>query len=117
MDYGGRGITVCRQWENFSDFLADMGERPSPDHQLERIDNDKGYKPGNCKWATCSEQSNNRRSNRFITFAGKRLTLAQWSYQLGGSRHLIKDRLTRGWPLKKALTTPLDKTKRHGGGA
>ena len=61
--YGARGITVCEQWRTFLGFLADMGERPAGT-TLERIDNGRGYEPGNCKWATKADQSRNRSSVR-----------------------------------------------------
>lgn len=60
-DYGGRGITVCKRWATFANFLIDMGLRPTPFHSIDRIDNDKGYGPDNCKWSTRLEQSLNKR--------------------------------------------------------
>ena len=82
--YGGRGITVCDRWlESFESFYADMGERPSPKHSIDRIDVDGPYSPENCRWATLEEQANNKRNTVWIEFQGERLSAAQWRKRLG----------------------------------
>ncbi len=116
--YGGRGIEVCERWAtDFLNFLADMGRRPSPDHSIDRIDNDGNYEPGNCRWATRSEQARNRRSSRFIEFNGKSMTLAAWADESGVNMRALHLRLKNGWPLERALTEPLRALVRKDGGA
>ena len=101
--YGKRGITMCRRWEEFSNFLEDMGERPEG-KTIERIDNNKGYELSNCKWATPQEQANNRRSNRLFTVGGEIKTLTQWIryYKLKDST--VRQRVySYGWDIERAL--------------
>lgn len=86
--YGARGIRVCDRWQGpggFDRFLADMGLPPSADHSIERKDNDGNYEPGNCRWATDTEQARNRRSSRWVEYQGKRWVLAALAESLGVS--------------------------------
>jgi hypothetical protein len=81
--YAGRGITICDEWVNdFERFAADMGPRPVG-CTLERLDNSKGYEPGNCAWRTRKEQQNNTRSNRYLTRGEVTKTMKQWCEELG----------------------------------
>lgn len=103
--YGYRGIRVCRRWRaSFNNFLSDMGPRPSKDYSLERIDNDKGYSPENCRWATDKEQARNRRDNVRITFDGETLTISEFAERFGLTSHTVAKRLRRGWSIEAALT-------------
>lgn len=104
--YGGRGIKVCKRWlKSFSNFYKDMGSRPSPEHTLDREDNDGPYSKENCRWATKAEQSRNRRSTRLITYGGKTQCLSDWAAQTGLRRETIAYRLNAGWSTAAALTT------------
>lgn len=105
--YGARGIRVCDRWESdFLNFLEDMGRRPSPDHSIDRHDNDGDYTPDNCRWATRKEQCRNRRSSKFIEFRGHSKTVAEWAELIGVPPHIIHGRLSRGWTIHRALTFP-----------
>lgn len=95
--YGGRGIKVCERWDDFSNFLVDMGPRPSPGHSIDRIDGSKGYSPENCRWATDVEQNNNRKGNVVITYQGRTQTVTEWSRETGISAGAIRYRLKKGW--------------------
>lgn len=108
--YGGRGIAICDRWRHdFGAFLSDMGPRPSPEHSIDRIDNDRGYEPGNCRWATRTEQANNTRSNRRLTFGGRSLTLAQWSRECGVPPSALAKRLRSGRAVDAAFFRPARK--------
>ncbi len=104
--YGARGITVCERWQSFSNFLADMGPRPTTGHSLDRIDNNGNYEPGNCRWATRSEQQRNTSTNHSVTFQGETLCLTAWAERTGISFSALKCRFRNGWSAEKALTTP-----------
>lgn len=108
-DYGGRGITVCERWSSFENFLSDMGERPSKDYTLDRIDNNKGYSPDNCRWATRIQQGSNTRRNRILTHNGTSLTVADWSRRLGIPSGVIYSRLFNNWDISRALSPKLFK--------
>lgn len=104
-DYGGRGIRVL--WSSFEEFYADMGLRPSAKHSIDRRDVNGHYCKDNCRWATPSEQGQNKRSNRILTFNGVSQSISLWARQVGITHFTLHARLDRGWSVEKALTTPL----------
>lgn len=110
-NYGGRGIRVCAEWDSFDRFLAAVGQRPSPAHTLERIDNAKGYEPGNVRWATRAEQARNTRANRLVTYNGETRCVAEWEDALGFHRNVVASRLHRGWSESEALSRPTTVTR------
>lgn len=103
--YAGRGIVVCKRWEIFDNFLLDMGEAP-PGLSLDRINNDLGYSPENCRWATGKQQSNNRRNSVWLTVGGKTQTIAQWADETGIPYSALHDRIRRNWPIDLVVTVP-----------
>ncbi len=104
--YGGRGIMVCQRWEKFVNFYQDIGDRPPGDYSLERINNDKGYEPGNVKWATRAEQSVNKCSNRHIYIGGVRLTISQASKVFSIPYFRLRHRVSKNWPIWRCLFHP-----------
>lgn len=98
--YGGRGINVCARWDDFANFLTDLGPRPSPQHSLDRIDNDRGYNKRNCRWATRHEQM----TNRTVTLFVGEVPLATLAKQHGIRQNVLRWRLLKGWSLQDALT-------------
>lgn len=104
-DYGGRGIGVCDRWRSsFEAFYAELGPKP-PGALLDRIDNDKGYEPGNCRWVTSKESAQNRRTTRFLSFGGETLSVAAWADRLGINQSALRSRLRLGWTTEEALAT------------
>lgn len=106
--YGARGIKVCDEWMDylgFRDWALSSGY--SDDLTLDRLDSDKEYCPGNCRWATYAEQENNKRNNKYIEFDGKRLTYSQWARETGLSKEAIRRRMLSGWSAEDCLTTPI----------
>jgi hypothetical protein len=114
-DYGGRGIRVCKEWHRFENFLADMGH-PPPRLTLERKDNDGHYEPGNCTWATYSDQLSNRRNNHLLGAFGREQTLTQWSKEYGIPVTTLKNRIYRaGMTVETALKAENHKGVKYDG--
>lgn len=112
--YGGRGIGVAREWRGpggFQRFFAAIGPKPTPQHTIDRIDNAKGYEPGNVRWATAAEQQRNRTTNRWLEAHGERLMLVDWAARLGCGHTVILSRLRDGWSVERAVTTPVKHPK------
>lgn len=106
INYGGRGISVCDEWQNdFLAFVEHIGQPPSERHSIDRIDNNKNYEPGNVRWATYHEQRSNTRLTRTIIHNGITQTLTDWSRDLGITTSALHRRLSKGWPLERALSS------------
>jgi hypothetical protein len=110
--YGGRGIKVCPEWDVFQNFLADMG--PCPDgYSIERLDIEKGYEPGNCKWIPLNRQQRNTSKSRRVTAFGKTQLVVEWAEEYGLSAGTLSARINKlGWPAERAISTPARPTRR-----
>ncbi len=104
--YGGRGIKVCDRWLMFEAFVEDMGERPSG-CSIDRIDNDGNYEPGNCRWATITEQARNKYKNVMLDYGGHTRCVAEWAEETGIQAATIAARIKRGWSAEKIMTQPV----------
>jgi len=106
-NYGGRGITYCKEWEKFENFWRDMEEGYDDNLTLDRIDNNGNYCKENCRWVDYKTQMNNMRSNRIIEYKGKEYTLSELSEATGIKYWLLQLRLSKDMPAKEAVETPL----------
>ena len=105
--YGGRGISICERWDDYANFLHDMGEAPEG-MTIDRIDVNGNYEPGNCRWADAITQMNNMRTNILIRHKGETLTVKQWSRRLNMPYHALYQRLFKlSWSVEKAFTHPV----------
>jgi hypothetical protein len=109
--YGGRGIKVCKHWTKFINFLNDIGERPTKNHSIDRINNNGNYCKENCRWATKKEQARNRRDNHYLTYNNRTQLLVEWSEETGIPINVLKGRIRRKWSVEKSLTTPVERKK------
>lgn len=111
-EYGGRGIKVCPEWDDFQNFhqwAIDNGYNESL--TIDRIDNEKGYCPENCRWTDYKTQNNNRDYNVHLTHNGKTMTVAEWAREIGVKDATLRSRLKAGWSIERVLTTPI--TRKH----
>ena len=106
-NYGGRGITVCQEWENDFQVFYDwaMANGYADNLSIDRKDVNGNYEPSNCKWATRKEQQNNRRNNHLLTYNGVTKTASEWAESVGISADTILRRVKDGWNVERAITT------------
>lgn len=107
-NYGGRGISVCDRWQDFTNFYEDMGEPPFEGATVERSNNSEGYSPDNCVWGTRTEQSKNRRLTKFLILEDQKVTMREASERTGIAYQTLWARINvLGWSESRALSTPL----------
>ena len=109
VNYGSRGITMCDEWTNSYESFRDwsLANGYQPDLSIDRIDNNKGYSPENCRWASVKIQANNKRNNHMITYNGETHTLAEWAEMLGLTQATLRQRLNKHhWTIERAMSTP-----------
>ena len=111
--YGGAGVKICDRWQSYTDFLADVGPRPSDKHSLNRCPNPSGdYKPGNVRWATWAEICNNKQTCHWLDWRGERVNLKEFAEKAGLSYSAVLSRVSRNWPAEK-LSLPCNSNKRN----
>lgn len=110
--YKDKGITVCERWNDFENFLADMGEKPDKSYTIERRDVAQGYNPENCYWLPKPLQARNRSDTVMLTLHGESAPLATWAERVGIPQGTLKARKEYGWSDEKTLMTPIRFTRR-----
>ena len=112
--YGAKGIKVCPEWlSSFECFKKDMGDRPSKNHTLDRVNNSLNYMPSNCKWSTIIQQNNNKSDTRIITFNEKTMNMSAWAKEIGTSPAALHHRIVKmNMSIDMALTIPFIRTNR-----
>ena len=108
--YGARGISISESWKEFSQFLLDMGECPEG-MSIDRIDVNGNYEPTNCRWATPTEQANNRQSNKTVEYRGEQVSIRYLASLSGMDYSAVAQRIQHGWTAERAITQPIDKRK------
>ena len=113
-NYGGRGITICQEWSDYDCFVNDMGMPPSG-CSLDRINNNAGYCPENCRWATIAQQLNNQRRNVRVEYMGKIKTLSEWAEEFGINKNTLNKRYVfYKMPFERAITSGRVNRWKHG---
>lgn len=113
-NYGGRGIKICDEWNeylNFKEWSLDNGYKDTL--SIDRINNNGDYEPSNCKWSNSKQQANNKRSNKYYTYNGETLNIKEWSIKTGIKERTLKYRKSKGWSIKDMLETPTHNTKKE----
>lgn len=107
-NYAGRGISICERWENsFDNFIKDVGKSPGKGYELDRIDNNGNYEPGNCRWVTKKENQRNKRNNRMINYKGELITLSECAERTGILFDTLRQRLNSGWSDEDTYSKPV----------
>lgn len=114
--YGGKGITVCKEWDESFEAFYDWSMKNGYKEGLtiDRIDGDGNYEPNNCRWTTYKEQANNTAQNNVITYKGITMNAVQWAEKLNMNYNTFTERLRRGWSIERAITTPTMKIDNFG---
>lgn len=112
-NYGGRGIEVCERWHSFPNFIADMGKRPGDGFQIDRIDNDDGYHPTNCRWVPPKANLSNKRTNVRLTSRDQTQVATEWARIVEIKPRTLLNRIERGWSTEDALNTPVAPPRRR----